>query len=113
MLVATEAYEVGTHSPHVNVVFCIGCMRNLAVLVQEFGRAGRNGDASDGFLLVNESKDDQRLIFWTMNSSIDELQRQKNDYESAWKWIYGIRTGQYLRESLLKNFETIDVLETP
>lgn len=113
VLVATEAYEVGTHSPHVNVVFRIGCMRNLAVLVQEFGRAGRNGDASDGFLLMNESKDDQRLIFWTMNSSYDEIQRQKKDYEAAWKWIYGIRTGKCLRESLLKNFETVDVLETP
>ena len=29
MLVATESYEVGTHSPHVNVVLRIGCMRNI------------------------------------------------------------------------------------
>ena len=113
VLVATEAYEVGTHSPHVNVVFRVGCMRNLAVLIQEFGRAGRNDEASDGFLLVNESKDDQRLIFWTMACHSDELQRQKDNYEAAWKWIYGLRTGLCLRESLLKNFEEVDVLEQP
>jgi len=52
-------------------------MRNIAVLVQEFGRAGRNDDASDGFLLVNKRKDDQRLIFWTKASSTDELEHQK------------------------------------
>lgn len=113
VLVATEAYEVGTHSPHVNVVFRVGCMRNLAVLVQEFGRAGRNGDASDGFLLVSESNDDQRLLFWTKTCSTDELERQKNDYQAAWKWIYGIQAGLCLRESLLKNFEDVDVLEKP
>ena len=113
VLVATEAYEVGTHSPHVNLVFRVGCMRNIAVLVQEFGRAGRNDDASDGFLLVNENKDDQRLIFWTKSCSADELERQKNNYEAAWKWVYGVYTGQCLRQALLKNFEDVDVLEKP
>lgn len=67
VLVATEAYEVGTQSPHVNLVLRIRCMRNMAVIVQEFGRAGRNNDASDGVLLVNEHVDDQRLIHWTKN----------------------------------------------
>ena len=113
ILVATEAYEVGTHSPHVNIVFRIGCMRNVAVLVQEFGRAGRNNDASDGFLLLNENKDDQRLIFWTTSNSSEEFKLQKNDYEAAWKWIYGVHCGLCLRQSLLKNFEEVDVLEQP
>ena len=63
VLVATEAYEVGTHNPYVNLVLRVGCMRNVAVLVQEFGRAGRNNDSSDGIILANESIDDQRLIY--------------------------------------------------
>lgn len=54
VLVAAESYEVGTHSPHVNNIFRVGCMRNLTVVVQEFGRAGRSGNNSDGFLLINE-----------------------------------------------------------
>ena len=44
-LVAAECYEVGTHSPHVNNIFRVGCMRNL----------------TDGFLLMNE-KDRQSAI---------------------------------------------------
>ena len=67
VLVATEAYEVGTHSPHVDNDFRVGCMRNLSVLIQEFGRAGRGGSTADGFLFINEAKDDQRLAFWTKN----------------------------------------------
>lgn len=101
VLVATEAYEVGTHSPHVNVVFRTGCMRNMAVLVQEFGRAGRNNDSSDGIILVNESVDDQRLIYWT----------KKTEYQKCWKWLYGLQAGTCLRKSLLENFQSSDVFE--
>ncbi|KAK2571595.1 ATP-dependent helicase SGS1 [Acropora cervicornis] len=53
LLVATESYEVGTHSPHVHSVIRLGCMRNLGVLIQEFGRAGRGGEQADGYLLFN------------------------------------------------------------
>ena len=54
VLVAAESYEVGTHSPHVNNIFRVGCMSNLTVVVQEFGSMGRSGNNSDGFLLINE-----------------------------------------------------------
>lgn len=47
-MVATEAYEVGVHNDHVNKVYRIGTPRNLTVLLQEFGRAGRLGDMADG-----------------------------------------------------------------
>ena len=53
-LVAAESYEVGTHSPHVNNIFRVGCMSNLTVVVQEFGSMGRSGNNSDGSLLINE-----------------------------------------------------------
>ena len=86
VLVATEAYEVGNHSPHVNLVLRIGCMRNMAVLVQEFGRAGRNNDSPDGIILVNESVDDQRLIYWTKGCSQEETNTKKMEYEKCWKW---------------------------
>ena len=111
VLVATEAYEVGTHSPHVNLVFRIGCMRNIAVLVQEFGRAGRNNDSSDGIILVNEGVDDQRLIYWTKGCLASEIATKKAEYENCWKWLYGLQTGTCLRKSLLENFQSSDVFE--
>ena len=67
-LVAAESYEVGTQSPHVNNIFRVGCMRNLTVVVQEFGSTGRSGNNSDGFLLINEK--DRR-------SAIDILPKKK------------------------------------
>ena len=72
VLVATGSYEVGTQSPHVDNIFRVGCMHNLSVIIQEFGRAGRSGNNADGFLLVIESRDDQRLAFWTKNCSTNE-----------------------------------------
>ena len=111
VLVATEAYEVGTHSPHVNLVYRIGCMRNMAVLVQEFGRAGRNNESSDGIILVNESVDDQRIIYWTKDCLLKEVITKKKEYERCWKWLYGLQAGTCLRKSLLENFESSDVFE--
>jgi RecQ family ATP-dependent DNA helicase len=111
VLVATESYEVGTHSPHVNIVLRIGCMRNMAVIMQEFGRAGRNSDESEGILFVNEHTDDQRLIYWTRSCSFEEVENKKRDYEKAWKWIYGLKAGMCIRKCLLENFENVDVIE--
>ena len=111
VLVATEAYEVGTHSPHVNLVLRVGCMRNIAVLVQEFGRAGRNNYSSDGIILANESIDDQRLIYWTKGCSSCEANAKKTEYEKCWKWLYGLQAGTCLRKSLLENFESSDIFE--
>lgn len=48
-LIASEAYQEGTHDDHVNLVCRIGCPRTLTEWIQEFGRAGRNGgDAKAG-----------------------------------------------------------------
>ena len=36
-LVASEAYQVGTHDDHVNLVCRIGCPRTLTGWIHEFG----------------------------------------------------------------------------
>ena len=111
VLVATESYEVGTHSPHVNLVLRIGCMRNMSVILQEFGRAGRNNENSDGVLFVNEYIDDQRLIYWRKSYSSQEIDVLNNEYQKCWKWVYGLKAGTCLRKGLLENFEDTDVIE--
>jgi len=45
-LIASEAYQVGTHDDHVNLVCRIGCPRTG--WIQEFRRAGRNGGHTKG-----------------------------------------------------------------
>ena len=86
-------------------------MRNIAVLVQEFGRAGRNNDSSDGIIPANESIDDQRLIYWTKGCSLGEANAKKTEYEKCWKWLYGLQAGTCHRKSLLENFLSSDIFE--
>lgn len=51
VLVATESFELGVNNPRITQVVRIGCPRNLGVLLQEFGRAGRKeGMLANAFL---------------------------------------------------------------
>lgn len=62
VLVATESFELGVNNPNVTQVIRIGCPRNLGVLLQELGRAGRNpGSIAKGSLFFNEVIDDKQL----------------------------------------------------
>ena len=101
LLVATESYEVGTHSPHVHSVVRLGCMRNLGVLIQEFGRAGRGGEQADGYLW---------FTYWTKGCSTEEVASIKKSYEDSWRWIYGVYNRVCLRESLRRSYEDTTVI---
>lgn len=79
--------------------------------MQEFGRAGRNSESSDGIIMVNESVDDQRLIYWIKECSPEEILDKKSEYEQCWKWLYGFLAGTCLRKSLLESFESSEVFE--
>ncbi len=105
VLCATESYKVGIHNPHVEFVARVGCMRNMSVLLQEFGRASHGEDrSSEGILLFNESKDDQRLAYWVKGCGEEDMARMKNNYAQCWQWIYCIYTGDCLREALLEYY---------
>ena len=75
-LVAAKSYEVGTHSTHVNNIFRVGCMRNLTVVVQEFGSTGRSGNNSDGFLLINEK--DRRSAIGILDKTFFRKRRKQH-----------------------------------
>lgn len=61
VLVATESFELCTHSPHVNIVIWVSCARNMRVVGQELGRAAREENNGHFILFFNENKDDQRF----------------------------------------------------
>ena len=51
MLVATESFELGVDNLNTTQVIRIGCPRNLGILLQELGRAGRSpGSIAKGSL---------------------------------------------------------------
>ena len=90
ILVATESYELGVDNPNVSQVIRIGCPRNLGVLLQEMGRAGRRPGAKvNGILLFNEYIDDKRLGLW-LKSALDcqeedcSMQLDKTDVLSTY-----------------------------
>ena len=98
VLVATEAFELGVDNPRVTQVVRIGCPRNLGVLLQEFGCAGRKeGMIANALLYFNEYIDDKQLGLWlksTLDSTnSDETHDQAKDeiisnYMYAWKIIH-------------------------
>ena len=107
LLVATE---VGTHSPHVRSAIRLGCLRNLGVLIQEFGRTGRGGEQADGYLLFNEHKDNQRLKYWTIKCNSEEVESVKKSYEDSSRLIYGVYNWTCLRETLVRSYEDSTVI---
>lgn len=62
-------------------------MRNIAVIVHEFGQTSRNNDSSHGIILVNESVDDQRLIYWTKGCLESEKTSKETEYEKCLKVV--------------------------
>ncbi len=48
VIVCTKAFGMGIDQPDVDVVVRIGCPQSIEEMVQEFGRAGRDGRAAKG-----------------------------------------------------------------
>ena len=69
----------------------IGAARNLASVIQEMGRVGRNEKDGSFLFLYNEFHDDQRLCAWvkSANGNLDlenaETKVILNDFCDVWK----------------------------
>ena len=60
-----ESFELGVDNPNISHGTRIGCTRNLGMLLQEVGCAGRKSDlVANGLLLFDECTDDKRLGLW-------------------------------------------------
>ena len=112
VLVATESYELGVDNPNISQVIRIGCPRNLGVLLQELGRAGRKPNTvASGLLLFNEVQDDKRLGLWLKsalelrepNAAVNAVKLDViSTYVRTWRFIYSIYHGKCLARSLAK-----------
>ena len=123
VLVATEAFELGVDNPRVTQVVRVGCPRNLGVLLQEFGRAGRKeGMIANALLYFNEYIDDKRLGLWlksSLDSATDDEAHQIakaeiiSNYTNAWKFIYSVYHGKCLTWALSHFYGGADDTDPP
>ncbi|XP_065893823.1 uncharacterized protein [Dysidea avara] len=74
--------NVGKYTGQMKVpVIRIGCPRNLGVLLQELGRAGRKPNSTAlGLLLFNEVQDDKRLGVW-LKSALEKSNEGNAHYK--------------------------------
>lgn len=79
-MVATESYELGVDNPNISKIVRIGCPRNLSVLLQEVGQAGRT---PEGLLCFNEYMDDKRLGLWLRSASASESEDPAMEQQKA------------------------------
>ena len=112
VLVTTEAFELGVDNPNITQVFRIGCPRNLGVLLQKVGRAGRKPNSiAKGVMYFNEVIDDKRLGLWLQSAlkSKDkdigtEIDKKRSEmihaYIQVWKFIYSVYDGKCLSKEL-------------
>lgn len=107
VLVATESFELGVDNPKVKEVVWIDAPRNLGVLLQEFGSAGRK--AGTGELYFNEFVDDKRLGLWLKcsfdsrtNDDAHEAVKLEvlSSYSRTWQFIYSAYHGKCLSWAL-------------
>ena len=123
VLVATESFELGVDNPRITQIVRIGCPRNLGVLLQELGRAGRKeGMLANAFLYFNELVDDKRLGLW-LKSSLDCATNEEAHesmksavimgYAKAWQFIYTVYHGKCLAWALSHFYGGTDDIDPP
>ena len=87
VLVATKAFGVGVNIPHIRYGIHIEIPQNLSCLVQESGRAGRDGHQAHSYVMLCEYQDIKKFKFWTTSSSQEEIKTLHEDYVQIWGYL--------------------------
>lgn len=104
VMVCTSAFGMGIDVPNVDMVVRIGCPQTLEELVQEFGRAGRDGGEAKGILLYSEA-DLQHMCYWCKDSSQEEQQQKMKSFQEVWRFAFSHLHMKCRREVILEHFE--------
>ncbi len=98
LLVATKAFGMGINLPDIRHIFNVGMPENLSLWLQEYGRAGRDGNQANAYMLINENLDMKRFAFWKGESKTDEdkLKREEELVE-VFQYMCNAYAGKCLR----------------
>ena len=123
VMVATNAFGMGIDKPDVRLVIHLDLPDSLEAYFQEAGRAGRDLQASEAFLLVAET--DINKLKENLQSSYPDINRIKLIYDALGNYLqipigagenqaYNFNINdfaQYYNFSLLEVFNTINLIE--
>lgn len=88
VMVCTSAFGMGVDQRDVDKVIRVGCPPSLEQMVQEFGRAGRDGRPCEGVIFFHES-DLQHAAFWCKSESSHEQQvKILKEFQSSWRQVH-------------------------
>ena len=106
IMVATAAFGMGIDHPGIRHVIRYGVPDNLCSWVQEFGRAGRDGEPATATCLYSASDTDHAGAWIKDNlHNFDFCDRILGEYSSAWKFVWANFAGKCRRRVLLEEFQ--------
>ncbi len=84
-MVCTSAFAMGIDQGDVEKVVRVGCPPSIEQMVQEFGRAGRDGRQCEGTIFYHEN-DLQHAAFWYKAESDAEKKSEiLQEYQNSWR----------------------------
>ena len=106
IIVATAAFGMGIDHPGIRHVIRYGVPDSLCSWVQEFGRAGRDGQAATATCLYSASDTDHAGAWIKDNLyNFSFCDRILGEYSTAWKFVWSNFAGKCRRQVLFEEFQ--------
>jgi len=109
IMVATNAFGMGIDKSNVRFVIHHNMPKNMEAYYQEAGRAGRDGEAAECFLLFGPQ--DVQIQKLLIEETISSPQRQANEYKKLQSMVDYCYTSRCLRKTVLEYFGEEGVVE--